>query len=223
MMNTKFEFPEWMGEIPRQNALWCDKEDEVLKRGFKINRTLKDIAAKHGRHTSGIINRLRKLFPDHVLYGLQKGRLESQGIYFKDELPASSIGYISILFQAEILTAEEFTQNFPDRAFKTINNPHMKQVVKVSVYDSQYRIKERLMEFDKEMRTQKEVVQHLNKDITSVGVKLRAHGEDIDRVTSNLDRLSTNVDAQTARLDAQTHTLYQIKENLDTLLKESDY
>lgn len=206
---TNFQFPEWMGEIPRQNALWCDKEDEVLKRGFKINRTLKDIAAKHGRHTSGIINRLRKLFPDHVLYRLQKGRLESQGIYFKDELPASSIGYISMLFQAEILTAEEFTQNFPDRAFKTINNPHMKQVVKVSVYDSQYRIKERLMEFDREMRTQKEVVNSLNQDVTNIGVKLKSQGQAISETT--------------VRLDAQAHTLHQINEKLDTLLKESDY
>jgi hypothetical protein len=113
--DNKFQFPIWMGEYPRQNAPWGDKEVDVLVRGFKINRPLVEIAKKHGRQLGGIKSRLSDSINPRILFELQFKRLATRGIYVRGQYEG-----IIALFDAELLDPNDFRIKYPNTTIEFV-------------------------------------------------------------------------------------------------------
>lgn len=114
--DNKFQFPIWMGEHPRQNAPWCDREVDVLVRGFKINRPLVEIAKKHGRQLGGIKSRLCDSINPRILFELQLKRLANRNINVIGQYDG-----INALFDAELLDPKDFRIKYPSTGIEFVH------------------------------------------------------------------------------------------------------
>ena len=108
-MTNEFHWPGWMGEEPRKNTPWNEREERVVLTFFRQGLPLGKIAKIHGRAIGGIVQRLRNLLGEEEFEELQRTRLSNRGTYL------GQVCHPGELVDAEVLAPDEWLSKYGTR------------------------------------------------------------------------------------------------------------